>query len=249
MAVGSLCPRGHLFVRAQGAKAIFYQRWLHDRCVHNYGRDYRHLEIDTFQKFPTRAMKRFLFLLIPCFTMVTAAKAAERAIELHALVHAPVAQVWDAWTTTAGVKTFFAPDANINAQVDGLYELYMNPLAAPGMKGSDNMRVMAIQENKMLAFTWNAPPDYPEARKQRTHVVVRFEEVAKGETLVTLRHDGWGSGGEWDKTFQYFSAAWPNVLSNLQIRFDKGPIDWTEWMAGLKKYMDDQKLKTESAAK
>jgi uncharacterized protein YndB with AHSA1/START domain len=170
-----------------------------------------------------------------------ASPASERAIELHVLVHAPVEKVWASWTTSEGIKTFFAPDAHIELRVDGPYEVYINPLAEPGMKGSDGMRILAIQDRRMIAFTWNAPPDYPEIRKQRTHVVVRLEEVGKGETLVTLRHDGWGTGGDWDKTFQYFSAAWPNVLANLQSSFDKGPMDWTSWMAELKAYMDSRK--------
>jgi uncharacterized protein YndB with AHSA1/START domain len=173
-----------------------------------------------------------------------AACAAERAIEIHALVKAPVAQVWHAWTTREGLKTFFAPDANVELRVDGPFEIYINPLDQPGRRGSDGMRILAFQENKMLAFTWNAPPTLPEARQQRTHVVVRFEAMNAGETLVTLHHDGWGDGGEWDKTFQYFSTAWPQVLGNLKQRFEKGPIDWTEWMASLKKYMAEQAAKT-----
>ena len=35
------------------------------------------------------------------------------------------------------------------------------------------MRILAFQEKKMLSFTWNAP-SLPEARKQRTHVTLRF---------------------------------------------------------------------------
>lgn len=86
----------------------------------------------------------------------------------------------------------------------------------------------------MLSFTWNAPPHLAVARQQRTVVIVRLQ--AQGDaTLVTLHHVGWGDGGEWDKTFDYFSQAWPNVLGNLQKRFVSGPIDWTEWLARLKK--------------
>ena len=194
---------------------------------------------------PLKYFSSFLFAM----TLAVVGRGAERAIELHVLVHAPVEQVWKAWTTTDGVKTFFGPDANIEPRVDGLFEVYMNPLAEPGQKGSDGMRILALEENKLLAFTWNAPPDYPDIRRQRTHVVVRFESMGAAETLVTLHHDGWGDGGNWDKTFKYFSAAWPNVLKNLQERFDKGPIDWTEWMSSLKKYMADQQAKAGAAGK
>lgn len=87
----------------------------------------------------------------------------------------------------------------------------------------------------MLSFTWNAPPHLPEARKQRTVVLARFEPQGEAATLVTLHHLGWGDGGEWDKSFAYFSKSWPQVLAGLQQRFVKGPTDWTAWMESLKK--------------
>jgi len=169
-----------------------------------------------------------------------AAPAAERAIELETTVPAPVAEVWTAWTTTAGIKTFFAPDARVELRVDGPFEIFINPLDEPGRRGADDMRILAFQEERMLAFTWNAPPHLPAARAQRTHVVVRLFPV-EGGTRVTLRHDGWGDGGEWDQAFAYFSKAWPGVLANLRKRFETGPIDWTEWLAQLRAYMEKQK--------
>ena len=86
----------------------------------------------------------------------------------------------------------------------------------------------------MLTFTWNAPPSLPEARKQRSVVVVRF--ISRGDQLtdVTLHHIGWGDGGEWDKAYDYFGKAWPNVMKNLKKRFEDGPVDWKPWLERLK---------------
>lgn len=55
---------------------------------------------------------------------------------------------------------------------------------------------------------------------------------------ATLRHTGWGEGGEWDKTFAYFDRAWDSVLANLKKRFENGPQDWTEWMESLRKMQE-----------
>ena len=111
----------------------------------------------------------------------------------------------------------------------------INPLAAPGAKGADDMRFMALQRPTMLSFDWNAPPSLPEARAQRTFVIVRLADVDGRSTRVTLHHTGWGTGGEWDKTYAYFDRAWGYVLGNLKKRYDVGPQDWTEWMASLRK--------------
>jgi hypothetical protein len=106
------------------------------------------------------------------------------------------------------------------------------------MKGADDMVFLAVQDKRMLSFTWNAPPSLPEARKQRTVVVVRF--VSRGDTLtdVTINHMGWGeptADGEWGKAYDYFAKSWPNVLKNLKKRFDSGPVDWRPWLDYLQK--------------
>ena len=158
------------------------------------------------------------------------AVAQERSLQKEIVVRATLDQVWEAWTTRDGIKSFFAPDAKVDAQAGGAFEIYIDPGAPAGMKGADGMQFMAVQPKKMVSFTWNAPPSLPEARKQRTLVIVRFAVIDEKNTRVTLHHTGWGDGGEWDRAFTYFDRAWGNVLSNLQKRFESGPIDWTEWL-------------------
>jgi uncharacterized protein YndB with AHSA1/START domain len=164
--------------------------------------------------------------------------AAERAIDKDIVVAASVDEVWSAWTTREGIVTFFAPDAVIDARVGGAFHIHINPLAPAGQKGADDMRFLAIQPKKMISFDWNAPPSLPEARAQRTFVIVRFATVDRNTTRVTLHHTGWGDGGEWDKAFAYLDRAWSGVLGSLKKRFETGPVDWTEWLAQLKKMND-----------
>lgn len=173
----------------------------------------------------------WLLCLLPA-----AVAAAERSIDKEVVINASVDEAWDAWTTRDGIVSFFAPEAKIEARVGGAFHVYIDPLAEPGSKGADDMRFMALQPKKMLSFDWNAPPSLAEARMQRTFVVLRFEALESKQTRVKLHHTGWGDGGEWDKAFAYFDRAWGSVLANLKKRFDSGPIDWTDWMAQLRKY-------------
>ena len=53
---------------------------------------------------------------------------------------------------------------------------------------------------------------------------------------MALHHTGWGDGGEWDQTYAYFDRAWGNILGNLKKRYETGPVDWTDWMARLRKF-------------
>ena len=163
-----------------------------------------------------------------------AAPREERAIRKETIVHAPVADVWKAWTTSAGIESFFAPEAVVDPKPDGAFDIHFNPYAAPGMKGADNMRFLSLQKDRLVSFTWNAPPHLAEARTQRTVVIIRMEPLNAGETRVRLTHTGWGDGGEWDKAYDYFDNAWGRVLANLQKRFVDGPIDWKPWLESLK---------------
>lgn len=161
--------------------------------------------------------------------------AAERAIDKEIVVPAALDKVWESWTTREGIRSFFAPDAVVEPRVGGAFHIHIDPLAQPGARGADDMRFMALQPMKMLSFDWNAPPHLPEARAQRTFVVLRFEPVDDKNTRVRLHHTGWGDGGQWDQAYAYFDRAWGNVLANLKKRHESGPQDWTAWLEQLRK--------------
>ncbi len=175
------------------------------------------------------------FMMAACMP----ATAAERSLDKQVEIAATLDQAWEAWTTREGIVAFMAPDARIEPRVGGAFQIHFDPLAGPGGKGADDMRFMALQPKKMLSFDWNAPPSLPQAREQRTFVVLRFEPLGEKATRVTLHHTGWGDGGEWDKAYAYFDRAWGTVLANLKKRFEVGPQDWTEWLAQLRKLHEE----------
>jgi uncharacterized protein YndB with AHSA1/START domain len=180
-------------------------------------------------------MKRVAFLLATVAALASSCAAAqERTINKEVVVKAPAAEVWKAWSTAEGLQSFFAPEALVDLRPGGMFEIHFNPYGAPGTKGAEGTRVLAVQEGKMLSFTWDAPPYFPEVRSQNTYVTVRVKPISDAETRVTLVQGGWGDGGEWDQVFDYFNKAWSAVLGNLQKRFVEGPIDWKPFLARLK---------------
>lgn len=185
-------------------------------------------------------MRRLIASILIAFGACACVHAAERAIDKEIMLDASVDQVWDAWTTRAGITSFFAPDAEIDPRVGGAFHVFINPYAEPGMKGADTMQYLALQPKTMLSFNWNAPPSLPHVRGQHTVVILRF--MPEGDkTRLTLHHVGWGGadgmdGKEWDAAYRYFDRAWGSVLANLQKRFAPGgqPVDWTEWLKQMK---------------
>ena len=161
--------------------------------------------------------------------MAVTDKGLDRAIRCEVVVKASVSEVWEAWTRPEGVASFLAPACSIDLRPGGRYEMYFDPDAQPGKRGGEGVTILAMQPEKMLAFTWNAPPHLPNARAQFTHVTVRFLELDGARTKVTLVHDGWGEGGEWDEAFKYFVRAWNDiVMFRLAHRFVVGPVDWND---------------------
>ncbi|MBX7114547.1 MAG: SRPBCC domain-containing protein [Myxococcaceae bacterium] len=154
-----------------------------------------------------------------------------RPLQVEAVVPASVAEVWKAWTTSDGAKTFFAPDAKIVPNIDGAYELYLRPEGALGTRGSEGCVITGLKPGRQLSFTWGFPPSIPSLRqaKATTQVTVDFFPEP-GATRVKLRADGWKSGADWAEGFQVSEKHWKLVLARLGHRFRAGPIDWKqEW--------------------
>jgi len=150
---------------------------------------------------------------------------ARRLIKEEA-IPAPPSQVWDAWTTSDGCRTFFAPDAHVELSHGGMYELYFDAAQPLGLRGSEGCRVVSFEPERMLTFTWNAPPHFPSLRAYHTLVTLDLEPTEEETTTVRLTQAGWKDGDEWQRLYEYFDCAWNSVLQNLRDRFLSGPIDW-----------------------
>lgn len=147
-------------------------------------------------------------------------------LDKEVLVPAPVQDVFEAWTTSAGTRRFFAPDARIEAVPGGAYEILFMTEAPEGKRGSEGCRVLEAKAPEHLAFTWNFPPSIPTIRNEHTRVDVWFEKLSESSTRVRMKQSEWKTGGDWDKGFRYFDQAWDLVLGRLKRSFEGAPMDW-----------------------
>jgi len=150
-----------------------------------------------------------------------------KSIEKEVTIDASLEDVWRAWTTEGGVVTFFAPKANLEFKIGGMYEILFDLNEPIGKQGSEGAKILSYLPYKMLSFNWNAPPEFGLLRDERTIVVLLFDKVGDVETNVHLSHIGWGDGDEWDKLYEYFLRAWNVVLGRLKYRFNTAHIDWS----------------------
>ncbi len=138
-----------------------------------------------------------------------------RSFEKSAEIEASVADVFKAWADAAAWTSAFGPErpdlrANIDLAIGGRYEWLFD-----GALGSNGCQVLSYIPDRMISFSWNAPPTQPESRTKRTWVVVEFEPIESERTRVRLTHLGFGDGPGWDETHDYFQAAWGQVLGTI----------------------------------
>lgn len=136
---------------------------------------------------------------------------------------------WRAWTTNAGLCSFFSPNSSIDLRPGGAVEILFDMDAPKGSRGSEGMTVMSVEDGSMLTFTWNAPPSIPDIRGQRTFVMITFAAESNETTRVIFRNAGYGQNDNWRKTYSYFTRAWGEiVLPKFRYYIEVGPFDWND---------------------
>jgi uncharacterized protein YndB with AHSA1/START domain len=169
-----------------------------------------------------RAALLLLSLVLAGPSGAAVAQALAPDIVVVRTIDAPVADVWNAWTTAAGIESFFAPKAaKVEPVVGGAFELWFGLDHPEGSRGSEGCRVHSVTPMEQFVFEWNAPPTIPAIRPLRTLVYLDFRPLPDGRTELTLRNFGYGAGDDWAKTKAYFAAAWPAVMGSLEKRFAK----------------------------
>lgn len=148
-------------------------------------------------------------------------------IEKSVTVAASTSEVWALWTTTEGMTSWLVKSAHIELAIGGAFEVHFLADAERGKRGSEGCQILSFRPERMLSFTWNAPPQFPDERGQHTWVVVDFTPV-DGGTAVRLSHLGWpksglAGAGRWAEVHQYFEQAWGRLLGALVAHCARSP--------------------------
>jgi len=110
-----------------------------------------------------------------------ASDPSDKMVRKEVVVPATVDQVWETWTTTAGVNTFFSPNAKVDLRIGGPFEIYFLMENPYGSRGAEDCKILSYLPKSMLAFEWNAPPQFGELRGIHTQVILGLVSHRVGE--------------------------------------------------------------------
>jgi uncharacterized protein YndB with AHSA1/START domain len=149
-----------------------------------------------------------------------------KTLVLERVIDAPRSDVWARLSTSDGAKTFFAPEAKIEAKDGGAFELLFEKDQPEGKQGSEGCKVVEVWAPLRLQHTWNFPANMP-IRDETTVVTWSLDDLGK-KTRLRLEQGGWQEGADWDAGYAYFEKAWDLVLTRLNQSFTDGPVDWSK---------------------
>lgn len=146
---------------------------------------------------------------------------ASESIVTEGVVGAPVTAVWNAWATTAGLKSWLAPHADIDLRIDGIMRANYDPKGTLGDAGTNENKVLAYEPERMFSIkVTKAPEKFPfRSRIGDMWTVLYFQPTLEGKTTVRIVGMGFGKDEESQKMKAFFEQGNAYALAQLQKRF------------------------------
>ncbi len=143
-------------------------------------------------------------------------------------VPAPVLEVWQALTTTEGVRSWAVPVAAVDFRPGGIWESSYRLEGRIGDPENIRNRILSYLPPRMLSIqAIQAPPGFPHPELlPEIFSVFELEVLDPSRTRVTVSMVGYREGGGYDVLYSFFERGNAWSLQQLRKRFAEGPIDW-----------------------
>jgi hypothetical protein len=140
-------------------------------------------------------------------------------------------QVWEAVSTSEGLRSFVAPVAEVEMKTGGHYYTNYNPAAKIGDPGTIYNTVLAYVPLEMVAIHVKLGTQiFPEsvATADRLNAIMMIKDLGNAQVRVSEIMTGWQTGEDWDKVYKFFQTGNAYVLGQLYKRFAVGPRQWKQ---------------------
>ena len=157
-----------------------------------------------------------------------------RVMQHSLVVPASIQEIWEAFTTTEGIKTWAVPVASVDFRVGGIWESSYNRNGTIGAPGNIKNRYLSYIPMRMISFqAINAPPTFqhPEVLPE-IFSVIELEPLGARSVRVTASMVGFKNNEAHDAVYRFFDSGNASTLRSLYQRFTSGPTDWNRSQLG-----------------
>lgn len=157
-----------------------------------------------------------------------------RVLQQSIVVPAALEDVWHAFTTTDGIRSWAVPVADVDFRLGGIWESSYDRDAEIGDPANIRNRYLSYVPMRMISFqAVQAPPDFPHPEVlEDIFTVVEFEALGPERVRVTESMMGYRSGEAYDAVYRLFERGNAWTFRQLHRRFTEGPVDWSEQADG-----------------
>ena len=169
----------------------------------------------------------FHFRVVIVFALAVASASAEPTpnskspLRHEGLINAPVPEVWKAFTTTDGLKSWMAPLAEIDLRVGGKMRVNYDASGKLGDEKTIENTILSLEPERMLSIQATRPPagfPFPTAIKDMW-TVLRFEPAGADRTRLIITGMGFGESEESVKMREFFDKGNAHTLELLRKKF------------------------------
>ena len=135
-------------------------------------------------------------------------QARERILRIETTLPVPQEAVWEAFATVEGLRKWAAPVIELDLRTGGTMLAHYDPDASIGSPGTIRTTILNYLEGELITYKANLTDRFPaKARAEDTYLqeIVRIVPLSAGSTRIVSTMVGWGTGPEWDETYEFFA--------------------------------------------
>jgi uncharacterized protein YndB with AHSA1/START domain len=137
-------------------------------------------------------------------------------------INAPIAAVWQVWTSNEGYKRLGVAKADVDFRVGGLIRSHYGEKGVIGDDETIQNRILAYEPQRMIAIRIDRPPKsfpFKEAWKS-TWTVITLSDAGNGRTHLRVASMGYGTDEESMKMRKFFEVGNEWTVKALQKSFE-----------------------------
>ena len=192
-----------------------------------------------------------LIALIATLSITPMLRADQSTLTHEAIIDAPVAEVWKAFTTKQGLESWMAPHVEIDLRVGGTMRSTYSKDGVVGDESTIENTIISFLPQRMLSFrNTGQPKGFPfKAQIEKTWSVLQFVPVDANKTRLTITGMGYGDDPASQQMRTFFQVGNQTVLDKLKAKFAQGtevnsetsaPAEIDPHLAPLSRYVGGQ---------